>query len=109
MCKSTSLLLTAFFFVLALSGCATSMGEPGKYTSYMTEKEPLLEEGPQQTVPATKNISAGTRVHVVSMNGNYVLVESIYGDNGWVPSSSVKSYDPTQADPTPSQNHGITW
>jgi|GEM_PF-6226697 len=109
MCKSASLLLISFFFVIALTGCATSVGEPGKYTSYMTEKAPLLEEGPEQTIPATKSLSAGTRIHIVSLSGTYVYVESIYGDKGWVPASAVENYDPSEADPTPRSGHGISW
>lgn len=108
-CKSLSL-LGAVFFMSVLVGCASFDSSEGRYNSYITEKVPLLEEGPQQTVPATKNLTPGTRVRIVSVSGSFVYVSTISGDSGWVPYSVVKAHDPSAGDPLPREGAGgIAW
>jgi hypothetical protein len=82
-----------FSMILAagmLTGCATGSGhDPAEYQFLISERTPLFFSGPGQTVP-DKYLEAGTRVRVVNPTADYVRVETLYGDSGWVKTGHVE-------------------
>lgn len=81
---------------LLLAACA---GTPGgnPYNIYVQEETPLYEYGPRQTMPPEITLSKGTRVRIIAGSGDYVMVETMHGDKGYVASSDLKFYDPANA------------
>lgn len=76
---------------LALSGCASlDSGDSGGFDRIVEGDVPLYENGPYQSGPATREISSGTRVKVLSQAGGFVYVEMTDGSRGYIPAAAIR-------------------
>jgi hypothetical protein len=68
-------------------GCATVSGGDGEFSGIVKDRTPL-SSGPGQMVPDSY-LEAGTRIRVIGHSGDYVRVQTVSGETGLVPASSI--------------------
>jgi hypothetical protein len=82
--------LTLIIMSLALlAGCAVM--DTDTYNWVVSEQTPLNESGPNQTTPSDVTLQTGDRVRLVNDAGDYVYVETVRGERGFIPKSVVHS------------------
>lgn len=73
-----------------LTGCATGSGiDPAEYKFIVSERTGFLQQGPGQSVP-DKYLEPGTRVRIVMPSDDYVRVETVRGESGWIKASTLE-------------------
>ncbi|MES2309134.1 MAG: hypothetical protein V4507_09785 [Verrucomicrobiota bacterium] len=91
--KKFSSLLPYVVLVLSLIlvGCAGfKTNNSQEFNLITTTRTPLSKTGPLQTTPDTY-LEEGTRIRMLRMEGEYALVETTYGLQGYIEASVVKS------------------
>jgi hypothetical protein len=76
-----------FVAAFCLFGCASNVAP---FDSMITEKAPLYRSGPGQFTADTY-LEKGTRVRVLERGDSYSRVETVTGDQGFVPSDALGS------------------
>lgn len=83
------ILLLGLLGLTLLSGCA-STGDRGSFNMVVKEETPLNEMGPMQTTPSDIKLRPGMRVRAIQSSGNYIYVETVNGDRGFVPADALR-------------------
>ena len=77
------------FVLLLAAGCATSAGGDAPFNRMVIADTGFYQEGPDQNLPPSRTLYAGTRLRIEGMTGEYYKVRLVGGEQGWVHARDV--------------------
>lgn len=72
-----------------LTGCAGSSSSSGEFNMIVVERTPLFQQGPQQQTPPDSYLERGTRIRIVSPEGNFAKIETVMGQSGFIAADAI--------------------